>query len=369
MVTLPISAFTMTHHPIIEEDIRNIAEDLRRYAPQLSGTTLLLTGGAGFLGKYIVYTLDYMNKHIFQKPCKIIVLDNFITGIKELAIDPNYISLVHHDVSQPYQTDEHLDYIFHAASIASPVFYKKYPLETLDVGTLGTRNMLELAKQKHVKSILFFSSSEVYGDPDDKFVPTPETYHGNVSCIGPRACYDEAKRVGETYAVNYHQIHRVPVKIIRPFNIYGPGMKLDDRRVVPNFVLAALKGEKIPLYGGGQHTRTFCYISDAITGIFQVLLSQYNGEPFNIGSDGQEISMESLANIISEQFGNGVHISHVVGPNDAYEKADPQRRSPDLRKIRTFVGYEPKTDFVTGLKRFIVWAKDQDISQFSVHIK
>ena len=349
-------------HPIIEADIKSIAEDLQHFAPQLSSTTLLLTGGAGFLGKYIIATLDYMNNHVLQKPCKVIVLDNFIVGLKEDLATNEHITVLQHDVTKPFETKEHIDYILHAASIASPIFYKKYPLETLNAGTLGTLNMLELAREKHVKSFLLFSSSEVYGDPDPKFVPTPETYHGNVSCTGPRACYDESKRVGETYAVYYHQVHQVPVKILRPFNIYGPGIRLDDYRVVPNFTVAALRGHKIPIYGEGNHTRSFCYITDAITGFFQVLLSNYNGESFNIGNDTTEVTVESLAHVIAELFGNSIQVSKVIAPNDAYTRADPQRRCPDLRKIQTFVGYKTKIDLRTGLQRFITWAKDQDLS-------
>tara|TARA_Y100000310_G_scaffold82715_1_gene79317 strand:- start:24207 stop:25280 length:1074 start_codon:yes stop_codon:yes gene_type:complete len=355
-------------HQIIEEDIKTIGESLKQYAPQLSGTTLLLTGGAGFLGKYIVGTLNYLNANVLQKPCKVIILDNFIVGLQDALKDNEHIKVIKHDVSEVYKTEEHIDYILHAASIGSPVFYMKHPIETLDSGTLGTKHMLELAKEKHVKSLLLFSSSEVYGDPDPKFVPTPETYFGNVSCTGPRACYDEAKRVGEAYAVNYHQIHHVPAKILRPFNVFGPGMRLDDRRVVPNLVLAAMKGEKLPVYGGGNRTRTFCYVTDAITGIFQVLFSQYNGEPFNIGNDANELTMENLAKIIVELFENKVELNHIAGPNDAYDKADPERRCPDLKKIKTFVGYEPKVDNIIGLKRFITWAKDQDISNISVQI-
>jgi nucleoside-diphosphate-sugar epimerase/SAM-dependent methyltransferase len=238
-------------------------------------------------------------------------------------------------------------------------------METIDVGFLGTKNLLDLAREKKSKSFLFFSSSEVYGNPDPKFIPTPETYLGNVSCTGPRACYDEPKRIGETICMTYSDIYNVPVKIVRPFNIYGPGMRLDDGRVVPNFVVSALKGEKIPIYGDGWNTRTFCYISDAISGFYKVLLSSHNREVFNIGSDEQEIQMRHLAELIHglvENEDSQVHIT--VSPNEMYsQKADPNRRCPDLTKIRTIIGYKPKVSLVSGLKRFISWAKEEMDSQ------
>lgn len=350
-------------HPIIQEDIQRVGEDLRPFSNELSGKTFLISGGAGFLGKYIVLTLDYLNKNVLKEPCCAIILDNFITGIKEDLGLGNEFTMIKHDVTIPFHSNEPIDYIMHAAGLASPVFYKKYPLETLGVGTLGTINMLELAREKNVKSFLLFSSSEVYGDPDPRFVPTPESYHGSVSCIGPRACYDESKRIGETFAMNYHEVHKVPVKIIRPFNIYGPGIRLDDYRVIPNFVVAGLKGHKIPIYGEGTHTRTFCYITDAIVGFYKVLSSNFNGEVFNIGNEDQEVTIEGLAHLTAELFGNGVQVSKVIAPNDAYTKADPSRRCPDLHKIKSMIDYQTKVDLRTGLQRFITWAQSQDLSK------
>lgn len=348
-------------HPIIAEDFENTARELGAIASSLSGKTLLLTGGAGFLGRYIIGTVQRLNASRLERPCRLIVLDNFITGMRD-SLEPSDETLViQHDVTGPYRVDGPVDYLVHAAGIASPMFYRKHPLETLDVGTLGTRNMLELAREKGVESFLLLSSSEVYGDPEPGFVPTPETYAGNVLPVGPRACYDESKRVAETYAVSYHQVHKVPTKIVRPFNIYGPGMRLDDWRVIPNFISAALRGRKIPIYGDGSHTRSFCYVSDAIVGFFRVLLSRYNAEAFNVGNDSNEMTMEGLAAVIAELFGNTIGVGHIIAPNDAYGKADPKRRCPDLRKIQTFVGYNANVDLLSGLKRFIAWAKDQEI--------
>ncbi|MBI2664052.1 NAD-dependent epimerase/dehydratase family protein [Candidatus Woesearchaeota archaeon] len=344
---------------VIEEDVRTIAAGIMPDAAKLSGRTLLITGGAGFLGNYFLLTIDYLNRNVLEKPCKIISADNFITGVGYRIEESENFRAITHDVKYPLQIDEDIDYLIHLAGIASPRFYRKYKIETIDVATLGTKNMLELAKEKKVKSMLFFSSSEVYGDPHPEHVPTNEEYFGNVSCIGPRANYDESKRLGETMCIAYHQTHGVPVKMIRPFNIYGPGMRLDDYRVIPNFVAKAFNSEPIPVYGDGANTRTFCYVSDAMIGFFKVLLAEgMNGEPFNVGSEDNEISMLKLAETMAEIFDNKINIEKTSGPNDAYTLGDPKRRCPDLTKIKK-LGYDAKVDLKTGIKRFIQWAIEE----------
>lgn len=343
---------------IIEEDIEIIADGIKDIVSALSGKTVLITGGAGFLGNYFIGLLDFLNKNILAKPCRIISVDNFITGVKYRIEEGPYFKSIRHNIKEPVKIDEEIDYIVHAAGIASPKFYREFKIETIDVATLGTKNMLELAKEKNTKSMLFFSSSEVYGDPDPKFIPSPETYNGNVSCIGPRSNYDESKRLGETLCVVYYETYNVPVKIVRPFNIYGPGMRLDDYRVIPNFVSNMLKGKPLPIYGEGNQTRTFCYISDAMTGFLKVLLSKYNGEAFNVGNDDIEISIKDLAKIMVEIFGYKIGLEHGDGLNDAYSKSDPRRRCPDLTKIKIKLNYKPKVDLKTGLIRFMQWVKE-----------
>ncbi len=351
----------MKESKVINEDIKRISQELLDIAPKLNGKTILIAGGAGFLGRYLVMTLDYLNHHTLSAPCKIIVLDNFISGLPDTIKENENIRVIQQDISKPFDIDGPVDYIIHAASIASPIFYIKFRLETIDVGFLGTKNLLELAAKKKVKSFMFMSSSEVYGNPDPKFIPTKEDYLGNVSCTGPRACYDEPKRIGETLCMTYAGIYNIPVKIVRPFNIFGPGMRLDDGRAIPNMVVSALKGEKMPVYGDGQNTRTFCYIADAIVGFFKVLLSDLNNEVFNIGSDEQEIQIRHIADLIHGLVENeSAQVHKIEGANEAYStKADPNRRCPDLTKIRTMTGYAPKTSLVAGLKRFINWAKEQ----------
>ena len=346
---------------IIQEDIENIAKDIAADATAFSGKTVLITGGAGFLGNYFIGVLDFLNKNVLEKPCKIISVDNFITGVKyNIEEGPNF-KAIRHNVKDQLKIEENIDYILHAAGIASPKFYRKFKIETIDVATLGTKNMLELAKEKNVKSMVFFSSSEIYGDPDPNFVPTPETYVGRVSCTGPRSNYDESKRLGETLCIAYFEEHKVPVKIVRPFNIFGPGMRLDDYRVIPNFVANALKGKPLPVYGQGNHTRTFCYISDGITGFLKVLLSDCNGEALNVGNDDNEITIENLARTVAEIWGNKPKIRKMEGINDAYASADPKRRCPDLTKIKAKLNYAPKVDLKAGIKRFVEWVKEMQI--------
>ena len=353
---------------LIEEDIKNIVGNLGDSVKNFSGKTVLITGGAGFLGKYLVYTLDYLNKNTLDEPCKIIVIDNFITGSKGVFENIENIEMINLDISKDFQIEEDVHYIMHAASIAAPLFYNKYKLETMNVGFLGTKNILEIAKEKKVKSLLFFSTSEVYGNPDPKFIPTPETYFGNVSFTGPRAVYDEPKRIAETLCMTYADIYNLPIKVVRPFNVYGPGMRLDDGRGAINFIVSALRGKKIPVYGDGKNTRSWTYVSDATTGFFKVLLSDHNREAFNVGSDEHEIEMRHLAQIVAgliKEENTGV--SHVESPNETYGKADVNRRAPDLTKIRTMLGYTLKVNLVEGLNRLIKWTeeelKKQDISQ------
>ncbi|MBI3034101.1 NAD-dependent epimerase/dehydratase family protein [Candidatus Woesearchaeota archaeon] len=343
---------------IIEQDMEKIAKNISDISGKLSGKTLLITGGAGFLGNYFIGVIDYLNNASLEKPCRIISVDNFSTGVKyRIEEGPNFRA-IRHNIKDTIRIDEPVHFIIHAAGIASPKFYRELRIETIDVATLGTKNALELAKDKKVESMLYFSSSEVYGDPAPESVPSPETYAGNVSCTGPRANYDESKRLGETYCIAYYETLGVPVKMVRPFNVFGPGMRFDDYRVIPNFVSHMMQGKPLPLYGGGSHTRTFCYITDAMTGFFKVLLSNYNGEPFNVGNDNNEITMKQLAMIIAELFDPSLKMDEIRGLNDAYSMADPKRRCPDLAKIRTKLNYNPQVDIRAGLKRFMDWARE-----------
>src|SRR3989338_11179328 len=278
---------------IIAEDIENLAQTLLEYRDFFSGKTFLITGAGGFLGKYMVLLLKYLNDYVLDEKLHAILLDNFIIGYEQIFEDEFFV-FKKHNVVQPFITAQPVDYMIHAAGIASPVYYTKFPIETMDVGTIGTRNMLELARDKKVKSFIFTSSSEVYGDPDPRYVPTPETYNGNVSITGPRSCYDESKRFGETVCFTFWRVFHVPVKIVRPFNVYGPGIRPDDYRVLPNFIEHAIRREPLPIHGDGRNTRSFCYISDAVEAVFKLLFSEANGEAFNVGNPEREISVSDL---------------------------------------------------------------------------
>lgn len=350
----------MQGNELIAKDVETIAKNLGEAAKRFSGKTLLISGGSGFLGKYFLRTFQYLNKHVLAKPMRIISIDNLITGDRDDAFknDPNILD-VWADVTAPLPVREKIDYIIHAAGLASPVYYQKYPLETIESAVTGAKNLLELArKQDDLKGFLFFSSSEIYGDPDPSAVPTPETYHGNVSSVGPRACYDESKRLTETICTIYQQKYGLPVTMVRPFNVFGPGMRHDDRRVVPMFAYQALHGKTLTVHGDGHQTRTFCYITDAINGFLRVLLLGKPGEAYNIGNDDNEISMRNFAGLFSE-FIPGAKYQLVPYP-PSYPAGEPQRRCPDLTKARRELKFQPKVAMREGLKRFIQWAKSQD---------
>lgn len=348
----------MTRQNIINEDIERIAMGLGDDAKKLSGKTILMSGGAGFLGKYFQGVFAYLNKNVLEKPCKVIALDNYITSNSNNS-DFNFVDGVNiietrADVTKPLNIDEHIDFIIHAAGLASPVYYRKYPLETIDAAILGARNLLDLARKTKPESFLFFSSSEIYGDPDSNAVPTKESYFGHVSSIGPRACYDESKRLAETISVVYFQQFGVPIKIVRPFNVYGPGMNAKDYRVMPTFAVKAFSKEILPVHGNGKQTRTYCYITDAITGFIKVLLLGRPGEAYNIGNDKPEISVMDLAKIYKEIIPD-VTYDAINYPED-YPGGEPQRRCPDLEKSKKELNYTSSVTLIEGVKRFLEWA-------------
>lgn len=340
---------------VIQEDIEKLAKSLKSYAPFFEGKTFLITGAFGFLGRYMVHLLEHMNKKVLKKKANGLLLDNFVTGYEQQIVSDKHLKFIRHDVIKPFDCLEDVDYIIHAAGIASPAYYTKFPIETMDVGTVGTRNMLELARQKNVKSFIFMSSSEVYGDPDPKFVPTSEEYNGNVSVNGPRSCYDESKRFGETMSMAYGRVYNVPVKIIRPFNVYGPGIRPDDYRVLPNFIEHALRREPLPVHGIGHNTRSFCYISDAVESIFRVLFCKHSGEAFNIGNPNPEISVKDLAYKVAKAMPFPVDVVFIDPPHAVYSNSDPKRRCPDISKLTKLTGFQPKYSLEEGLKRTIRW--------------
>lgn len=351
----------MSISPIVQEDIATIARAISEEAPRLSGKTVLISGGAGFLGKYFLGVINYLNNHFLAEPCRVISVDNYITGTRDenFEFSSKHLLNVWGDVTYPLPVREDIDYIIHAAGLASPVYYMQYPLETIESAVTGAKNLLELARRnKNLAGFLFFSSSEIYGDPDPKAVPTPETYFGHVSSVGPRACYDESKRLTETICSIYHQRFNIPVKIVRPFNVFGPGMKHNDRRVVPMFTYQAMNGQPITVHGDGAQTRTFCYITDAMTGFLKTLLIGRQGEAYNIGNEDNEIAMRDLAQVFVELSGNQATFNLVPYP-PTYPAGEPQRRCPDLTKSRSELKYFPAVSMRAGLARFMNWCRGE----------
>ena len=347
---------------IVDEDIDNIISGLGKDALKLSGKTVLISGGSGFLGSYINHTINRLNQKILKEKCKVISIDNYITGSEKRSflgtIESKYLEFIFQDVRIPMLIRDKVDYVIHAAGLASPYYYQKYPLETIESAVVGAKNLLEIARTKNAKGFLFFSSSEIYGDPDSKHVPTPETYAGHVSSVGPRACYDESKRLAETLCLVYHNLFEVPIKIVRPFNIYGPGMKINDYRVIPTFLYKGLTGQPLPVHGKGNQTRTFCYVSDAIVGFLKVLLSGIPGEVYNVGNNKPEVTMHELAKILTKTIKSSSKIEIIDYPK-TYPGGEPQRRCPDLKKIASELGYSPKVSLEDGLARSADWFQSE----------
>ena len=349
------SGATLVANTVIQDDLRAIAEGLKGRLAPLAGSTILITGGSGFLCSYFLDTLAYVNDTFLHSPCRVISIDNLRSGVADRVAhlsnrtDFNFVT---HDISEPLKLDEPVHWIIHGAGIASPTFYRKYPLETVDVNVTGTRQILELARRQEARSVLYLSTSEIYGDPDPAFIPTREDYRGNVSCTGPRACYDESKRMAETLCGIYRSLYDVPVKVVRPFNVYGPGQRLDDRRIIPDLISAALRRQPLILYSDGRSTRSFCYIRDAIQAMLLVLASDANGEAFNVGNDEKEITIGELACELVEITGPPkLEVVHKTSSDPQYLTDNPQRRCPDLSKLRAQFGWRPAVGIREGLRR------------------
>jgi len=307
----------------------------------MEGKSILITGGSGFIGSHLCERLLEKNR--------VICADNLVTGNKEniklLLKHPNFM-FIEHDVSRILQIDHAIDEIYHFASPASPVDYQKYPIETMMVNSSGTKNMLDLARAKNAK-ILLASTSEVYGDPEKH--PQSEDYWGHVNPTGPRSCYDESKRFAEALGISYRTTHGVDVKIARIFNTYGPKMRANDGRAIPNFIDQALNNKPITVYGTGKQTRSFCYITDLVEGITKVMSSKYSGEPFNLGNPNERKIID-VAKKVKEMTGSGSKIVFKPLPKD-----DPVRRKPDIKKAKSKLKWEPKVKFNEGLKKTIDW--------------
>jgi len=306
---------------------------------------VLVTGGAGFIGSHLC-------DRFLQEGHEVICLDNLITGstdnIARLAGHPKF-SFIKHDVTNYIFAEGKIEAILHFASPASPVDYLQYPIQTLKVGSLGTHKALGLAKEKKAKFLLA-STSEVYGNP--LIHPQKEDYWGNVNPIGPRGVYDEAKRFAEAMTMAYHRYHGVDTRIARIFNTYGPRMRLNDGRVVPNFIHQALRGEDLTIYGDGSQTRSFCYIEDLVEGMVRLLFSR-EIEPVNLGNP-DEYSIQDFAKVILQATGSRSRIVYQTLPTD-----DPRVRKPDISRARAVLGWNPKVELKEGIGKTIPYFQEK----------
>lgn len=357
---------------IVAEDMEYIHTSISDLSERLIGKRILIAGGAGFLGYYLTLSLLYFNESLSDEHClELVLYDNFSRGIpdwlKKLEGRAG-LTIVQHDIRDPLPEDLGVvDYIIHAATIASPSYYRKHPIETMDANVKGLRIILDYClglknEGAPVSGVLFFSTSEIYGDPTPENIPTPESYPGRVSCAGPRACYDESKRYGETLCVNFARQYDLPIRIVRPFNNYGPGLKITDKRVLPDFARDVIAGRDIVMLSDGSPSRTFCYIADAVVGYFKVLLKGRNGEAYNIGIAQPEISILQLAEKVveasGELFGYEGKVIRNESDDEDYLVDNPNRRCPQISKAQSELDYDPRVSVHEGIRRALCWYYD-----------
>lgn len=341
---------------------------------KLSNSTILITGCAGFLGYYYLRFFEAHAEKLHIK--KVIGLDNFELGmpgwISDLR-DNQIFEIKKFDIASDnigtVVDAEYVDFVIHMASIASPIYYREHPIETLDANIWGLRHLLDYYRDKHLKGFLFYSSSEIYGDPDIDHIPTKEDYRGFVSCTGPRACYDESKRFGETMCSLFFQKYHVPIRIVRPFNIYGPGMRLNDRRLPADFAKNVMSNEDIVIYSDGTPTRTFTYVADSIVGDLKVLL-YHTFDIFNIGSEAPEITVAQLADYYikagQDTVGYIGKITYRISYDKDYLTDNPTRRCPDLSKAKRLLGYKPTIKVGEGICRFLQFLQESDEQEYNM---
>lgn len=339
---------------------------------KMKDSTILITGCGGFLGYYFMHFFNAEAETLGIR--RVIGLDNFMLGypawIEKLKRNPIFdirkFDIIKDDIADVKDANA-ADFVIHMASIASPMFYRKYPIETLDANIWGLRRLLDFYKECHLKGFLFYSSSELYGNPDEAHVPTSEEYYGYVCATGPRSCYDESKRFGETMCMLFAQRYDMPIGVVRPFNNYGPGMRIGDKRVPADFALAVMEGRDIEILSNGSPTRTFCYIADSVCGYLKIMLHG-TYDYFNIGIEKPEISVAHLAEIYAEAgkrvFGYNGKVVYATSADKEYLTNNPQRRCPDISKARRILGYNPTILVEEGVERFLSFIKESEEQEY-----
>ena len=352
---------------ILTEDMAYILGKLsQNEKSKFKDATIIITGCGGFLGYYFMHFFATHADELQIK--KIVGLDNFLTGTRDWLekLEKNNekiilkeFNVITDDISDVEGANE-ANLIIHGASIASPIFYRIYPEETIDANITGLRRILDYYKQKNIDGLLFFSSSEIYGDPFPEFIPTHEDYRGNVSTMGPRACYDEAKRFGETMCYIFNQKYDLPISIARPFNNYGPGMNVNDKRLPADFAKAVIENRDLVMYSDGKPTRTFCYVADAIAGYLKVLLHG-ELEVFNIGIAEPEVSVAEFAELFSknakEVFDYKGSVVFDVPEDKEYMTDNPNRRCPVIDRAKEKLNYNPTIHVDEGIGRYLEFLK------------
>ncbi len=356
---------------VLDIDLDYMSTKLHASFEKMAGETLYITGGAGFLGLYLTMApLAWNKKNKNLKPIQVVISDIFKLGrpewLAQVQEDPN-LKIILHDATTGLPAHLKPNWIIHAASFASPIWYREFPIETIYANINGLAPLLEYAKNERslLKGMLYFSSSEIYGNPDPLNIPTREDYNGNVSCNGPRACYDESKRLCEALCASYFFKHDVPIKLARPFNNYGPGLLLTDGRVLADLAKNVMQGKDLILFSDGKPTRTFCYVADAVIGYYLVLALGKKGEAYNIGNPKPEISMEDFADLVAQTSQEVVNykgkVQFQIHDDPKYLTDNPQRRCPDISKAQSQLNFQPEVELEEGVRRYIKWAAGQKV--------
>ena len=349
------------------EYIYNALSDADKY--KLKGKRILVTGFAGSLGYTLLHFFLLHGEQLGIE--KVYGIDNYMFGrpkwMERFANNPIFDLRELDVITCDFDFASSTNIIFHMASLASPVYYRKHPIETMDADVIGLRRLLDFYKEKPIDGFLFYSSSEAYGDPHPNEIPTKESYWGNVNTCGPRSCYDESKRFGETLCYNFARQYNMPVTVVRPFNNYGPGMRVNDQRVAADFAKAVIDNEDIVIYSDGKPTRTFDYIPDATVGYIKCALYG-KFEVFNIGSDKPELTILQLAELYKkigyELFEYDKKIVYKTHPDKEYLTDNPNRRCPDITKAKELLQYEPKIHIEEGIKRYVKYLKECERGEY-----